>query len=321
MAVSRAPVAMQLPGQSKARDGQLLSISLDGATIEVIANTGERPLGIETLSDGRLLVCDAEQGLLRVDPDKGSIEPLVTAADGWPMRLCDNAAVANDGTIYFSDSSRCHDLSGYQADLIERTSSGRLLCRNPNGDVQVLLDHLQFANGVALAADESFVAVAETGAARIVRLWLNGARDGQHDTLANLPGLPDNVSTGHFGVFWIAVPMTCSRMLNLLQRCPHRVRRLIGEVVSALDPAPPHASRVLAIDATGQVLVDIQLGERGYRQVSGVRERGDALYLGSLFEDAFAVISPLPLTKRQWHEQCPASLKSMNPRRTQCDTK
>ena len=38
------------------------------------------------------------------------------------------------------------------------------------------MDGLQFANGVVLSPDESYLLVAETGAYRITRLWLGGAR-------------------------------------------------------------------------------------------------------------------------------------------------
>ena len=59
-------------------------------------------------------------------------------------------------------------------DLIRRTASGRLLRRAPDGTVTELLGGLEFANGVALAADGSYVAVAETGACRVHRVWLTG---------------------------------------------------------------------------------------------------------------------------------------------------
>jgi hypothetical protein len=56
-----------------------------------------------------------------------------------------------------------------------------------------MLTGLHFANGVALAADESFVAVAETGAYRLTRLWLSSPDPGRSDMLVdNLPGFPDN---------------------------------------------------------------------------------------------------------------------------------
>src|SRR5438874_13784381 len=48
-------------------DGRLLRVRPETGLVEGIADTGGRPLGIELLPDGRLLVCDARRGLLAVD--------------------------------------------------------------------------------------------------------------------------------------------------------------------------------------------------------------------------------------------------------------
>ena len=48
---------------------------------------------------------------------------------------------------------------------------------------------------VALAADESYVAVAETGARTVVRWWLTVPKAGALDLLvSDLPGDPDNIA-------------------------------------------------------------------------------------------------------------------------------
>jgi sugar lactone lactonase YvrE len=269
-------------------DGRLLSVAVDGTDVRVLADTGGRPLGIETLPDGRLVVCDAQRGLLRVDPATGAVDTLTTTAAGEPIKLCNNAAVAADGTIYFTDSSRRYRIDGYHADLIERTATGRLLRRDPSGGVQVLLDHLDFANGVALAEDESFVAVAETGAARIQRLWLTGPRTGEREALVEkLPGLPDNLSTGVDGRIWVALPMPDLLLLRLVRRGPHWVRRILGWLAAVMDLRLPAPARVLAVDRDGRTVARRGFRWR-YRLVTGVREHAGSLYFGSLTESAIA---------------------------------
>src|SRR5256886_969201 len=183
-------------------DGRLLRIDPDSGRVERIADTGGRPLGIELLPDGRLLVCDARRGLLAVDPEGGSVETLT----GEPMLFCNNAAVAADGTVWFSDSSGRFGIDHWRAEMLEHSGTGRLLRRDPGGAVEVVLDGLEFANGVALSADEDFVVVAETGAYRLRRVWLRGDRAGTDDVFVeNLPGIPANVSTGPDGLFWVAL--------------------------------------------------------------------------------------------------------------------
>lgn len=272
-------------------DGRILRMTADGSRIDTVAHTGGRPLGIEVLADGRLIVCDAYRGLLRVDPDRGEVETLVDEFGGEPLKLCDNAAVGADGTVYFSDSSRRFGFDHWRADLLEHSGTGRLLRRDPAGAVDVLADGLQFANGVALAADESFVAVAETGAYRISRVWLTGPKAGQQDVLIdNLPGFPDNLSTGSAGRIWVAIPSPRNPLLDWAHGKDPRVRQAMWALPTRLQPRPQRTTWVLALDAAGTVLHDLQADGQRYHMVTGVRERDGKLYLGSLAERAVAVV-------------------------------
>jgi sugar lactone lactonase YvrE len=272
-------------------DGRVLRVGPDGR-VEVVADTGGRPLGVELLGDGRLLVCDARRGLLAVDPEGGAVEVLVDRVAGEPMRFCNNAAVAADGAVYFSDSSRRFGIDHWRADLLEHSGTGRLLRRDPGGAVEVLLDGLQFANGVALAADESFVAVAETGAYRLTRLWLAGERAGRADLLAdNLPGFPDNLSTGAGGLIWVALGSPRNPLLDRLHRRHPALRRAVWALPERLLPKPVRTLWVLAVDAGGAVVHDLQGPGDDYTMVTGVREHAGRLYLGSLAERAVAVLA------------------------------
>ncbi len=124
-------------------DGRIVKVSFDGWQIEVVADTGGRPLGLEQHPDG-ILICDAEQGLLLLGPE--GLTTLVAKGEHG-LRVCNNAAVAADGTVYFTDSSQRFDLEHWTADIIEHSGTGRLLRRDPDGAVEVL-EGLQFANGV-----------------------------------------------------------------------------------------------------------------------------------------------------------------------------
>ena len=73
------------------------------------------------------------------------------------MVFGNNAAVAADGTVFFSDSSTQHGIEHWKKDFVEDTRTGRLPRLDPDGTVTVVQDGLAFANGVVLAADESFV--------------------------------------------------------------------------------------------------------------------------------------------------------------------
>lgn len=101
-----------------------------------------------------------------------------TSANGVPFGFTDDVAVDASGRYaYFSDAS---SRWGYGQDgeaVIEHGGDGRLLRYDfSTGNTEVLLDQLQFANGVALGPDERYVLVNETGAYRISRYWLKGER-------------------------------------------------------------------------------------------------------------------------------------------------
>ena len=263
-------------------DGRILRVDADATRIETIADTGGRPLGLEWLPDGTLLVCDAYRGLLRVAGQ--SVEVL---SEGHVF--CNNAAVAPDGTVYFSDSSTRFGVDNWRADLIEHSATGRLLVRTPGGKVETLLSGLAMANGVALTPDGSAVLVAETGAYRITRLWLSGPRAGSSDTFVdNLPGFPDNISTGTDGLIWVTQASRRDAALDrLLPRSP-ALRQLVWALPQRLQPQPQRTVWVLAYRPDGTLVHDLQGPGTHYHLVTGVREHHGRVWLGSLTETALA---------------------------------
>lgn len=275
-------------------DGSIFRVSPDGARVDLVAQTGGRPLGIEHAEDGRLLVCDARRGLLWVDPASGGVELITAEVEGTAMVFCNNAAIAPDGTIWWSDSSTRFGIDRWKDDFVQNTRTGRLLRRAPDGTVTVVLDGLAFANGVALSAAGDFVAVAETGARTVVRHWITGERAGTRDLLArDLPGYPDNIARGSDGLIWVTIASPTDPLVERLQTGPTVLRRLATRLPEALQPKPKQTVRVVAYDDRGTLVHDLDLRpeEHGasYHMVTGVREHEGRVWLGSLHEPAIAV--------------------------------
>ncbi len=271
-------------------DGSVFRVRPDGNRIERLGNTGGRPLGLELLPDGRILVCDARRGLLALNPDDGEVTVLTDLVEGQRMKFCNNAAVTASGAIYFTDSSRSYPIDRWKADLVEDTRSGRLLRRNTDGTVDVLVEGLAFANGVALASDESFVAVAETAARSVVRLWLTGPRKGARDHLVDdLPGYPDNIARGSDELIWVTIASPTDPVLERLMRAPLPVRRAASRLPEKLQPRPKRTARVMAFDDDGHVAHDRSPDASRFHMVTGVREHAGEVWLGSLVEPAVAV--------------------------------
>jgi sugar lactone lactonase YvrE len=259
--------------------------------VELVGHTGGRPLGIELLPDGRLLVADARLGLLAMETRTGAVETLVDSFNGRKLLFCDNAAVAANGDIWFSDSSTRYTIDHWRHDFTELTRTGRLFCRRADGTVEKRLDGLAFANGVALAADDSFVAVAETAARTVVRLWLSGERAGERELLcAELPGYPDNIALGSDGLIWVTIASPRSPVVELVHRSPLALRRMATRIPERLQPQPQRTVRVMAFEDSGRCVHDVQGDASGFHMATGVREHDGKLWLGSLHEPAVAVI-------------------------------
>jgi sugar lactone lactonase YvrE len=277
-------------------DGGIHRVSHDGRRAVRVADTGGRPLGLEWLPDGRLLVCDARRGLLTVDVRTGGVLSLLTEVDGRPMVFCNNAAVADDGTVYFSDSSTVHPIDRWKAEVLELTGTGRLLRRQPDGEVDVLLDGLQFANGVALSADGTWVAVAETSVRRVQRVFVSGPRAGESEVfVAHVPGFPDNIARGSDGLVWVTVASPVDPVVDRLQRAPMWVRRGVTRLPEAVQPAPKRTIRVQAYDNAGSLVHDLDVRDpeslARFHMPTGVREHEGRVWLGSLHEPAVAVVA------------------------------
>jgi sugar lactone lactonase YvrE len=271
-------------------DGALWALDPATGSTRRVADTGGRPLGIELLASGHLLVCDAERGVLRVDPGSGEVTVLLDRVDGRPMKFCNNAAVASDGTIWFSDSSLHYGVDQWKDDFVQDTRSGRLLRLDPDGTVTVVLDGLAFANGVALSADESFVAVAESRARTVVRLWLTGPRAGTNDHLvADLPGYPDNISRGSDGMIWVTIGSPVDKVVERLGTAPLALRKAVTRIPEALQPKPRRTIRVQAYADDGRLVHDVDIDHPGYHMVTGVREHHGQVWMGSLHEPSVAV--------------------------------
>jgi sugar lactone lactonase YvrE len=272
-------------------DGALWRVRHDGKRIDQVADTGGRPLGIEVDLDGRLLVCDARRGLLRVDTATGAIEAVTDRVAGVPMMFCNNAAIASDATVWFSDSSTRFGIDRWKRDLLQNTRTGRLLRLREDDEVEVVLEGLAFANGVALAADGSYVAVAETAARTVVRRWLTGPRAGERDLLvSDLPGYPDNISRGSDGLIWVSIASPRDPLGDWIQKAPMFLRRSVTSVPERLQPKPKRTVRVQAYDDEGRLVHDLDLPPDGYHLVTGVREHDGRVWLGSLHEPAIAVV-------------------------------
>lgn len=281
-------------------DGRIVQLQADGTQPRLFADTHGRPLGLVFDRDGNLLVADALKGLLSIDK-AGNVKLLADEAEGVKFVCLNDLDVAADGTIYFTEASNKFQMSQHVSDLLEHQPNGRLLAWDPKTQkARTLLPGLYFANGVAVSRDQSFVLVAETGLYRVQRVWLTGPRQGQAEVfIDNLPGFPDGISassndrsstaTGNSSdgkdKFWLALVTPRQPLFDKLLPHPF-LRKIIFRLPKSLQPAPQRYSFVLALDAQGRVIDNLQNGSPDcYSQIANVVEHNGTLYFGSIGED------------------------------------
>lgn len=260
------------------------------------AYVGGRPLGIETAADGSLIIANAVSGLQRVDRS-GAMSTLYDGA-GTDV-FANNLAIGPDGVVYFTEASRKFSVREYGDtmeatlyDIMEHGGHGRLLAYDPaTSALEVLLDGLAYANGVAISGDGSFLLVVEMNEYRVLKYWLRGPRRGSVDVLLdNLPGFGDNLKTGHGGRFWLGFAAPRKGIVDALADRPW-LRKLILRLPAFLRPAADASSHVVAFDGDGEILINLHDPDARYPTLTGVLETRRNLYLTTLYGNVLPVIA------------------------------
>ncbi|MEB3069930.1 SMP-30/gluconolactonase/LRE family protein [[Mycobacterium] vasticus] len=265
-------------------DGRIIAVGPDSAP-RVVTDTGGRPLGLAVTRDHRLLICDSHRGLLRFDPAGGQLETLVDQVAGRTLTFCSNAVESSDGTIYFTESTDRFHYEYYKASVIEARGSGSLMRLGTDGQVSMLASGLHFANGVTLTADESAVVFAESTARRLSKYWLTGPRTGTVTPLVTeLPGHPDNISTGHDGRIWVAMVSDRNALADWLSPRAPVLRSLLWRLLPYhWLPDVNSGAWVVGFDAQdGRVLSQFRSTDPRFGMATGVVEADDRLWMGRI---------------------------------------
>ncbi|CAB3363936.1 Hypothetical predicted protein [Cloeon dipterum] len=237
------------------RQGDILKI-VDGKMVK-ITNIGHqcegywedrkcgRVVGINFDSKGYLYAADPYYGIYKINVDTGKFIHLIKTdvpIEGKTVRVANSVAVAKDGTVYWT-SSICTNPGVDVEDAVVAIfadGNGRLFKYDPIEKTnKVLIDKINFANGLALSPNEDFIVVSETVQCRLLRYWLKGPKQGSADVFIDgLPGIPDNIHLIKGGLFEVSLaqPRTKQQPLPIDSLAPYPlVRRFIARVLYYLE--------------------------------------------------------------------------------------
>jgi sugar lactone lactonase YvrE len=270
-------------------DGRIVRISPDGQPT-VVGETGGRPLGLAVARDGRLLVCDSPRGLLAMDTDSGKFETLVEEVDGRHLQFCSNVTETPDGTIYFTESTSVFTYPHFKGAIMEARPRGSLFRRDADGAVLTVVPGLYFANGVTQTADGSALVFAETQGRRLSKYWLTGPQAEAVTTLvANLPGYPDNISTGADGRIWVALVSPVNAAVEWLAPRAPALRKLLWKLPDRLQlQIKPEVWAVAFDPDSGEAIAGLHSKHPSFGMVTGLVESDGKLWMGCIGAPAVA---------------------------------
>ncbi len=147
-----------------------------------------------------------------------------------------------------------------------------------------------------MALTEEHVVVAQTGLYELDRVRLDTGR--VDPWITNLPAFPDNISTGDDGLVWVAMASARKSALDGLPAKVPAMRKLIWALPEALHPKPDTLIWTRAYDAEGRVAKEFFGRHERFFMVTGVREVGGKVAMGSLNTTSIAWFE-LPDTARR----------------------
>ncbi|UWR02134.1 SMP-30/gluconolactonase/LRE family protein [Ruegeria conchae] len=260
---------------------------IDGDQPAEVDQLGGRPLGLRAGPDGALYIADSFRGLMRW-AGPGTLETLVSEIDGAPIIYANNLDVAQDGTVYFSNSSDRFDpetMGGTKPTSVmtiwEQSPTGYVARYSPDGTAEKIAEGFVYANGIALSPDEDFLLIAETGRARVHKLWLAGPKAGAQEVLLdNLPGYPDNIKAQGDGTYWMAF---ASPRVPAEKLMPYPfLRKVIWRLGPKVRPAPIHRGMLVQFDGDGTILRTLQDPQGRLGITTAGQAAGDQFYVMTL---------------------------------------
>ncbi|MEM7567684.1 MAG: SMP-30/gluconolactonase/LRE family protein, partial [Pseudomonadota bacterium] len=160
--------------------------------------------------EGRLVSCEHRgRRVSRIEPD-GSVTTLADSFEGKRLNSPNDAVVASDGAIWFTDPTYGID-SEYEGDKAEsEIGSSNVYRIDPSGRIAIVADDFVKPNGLAFSPDESVLYIADTGATHeedgprhIRRFSVDGAKLSGGDVFATCDvGLFDGFRVDTDGHIW-----------------------------------------------------------------------------------------------------------------------
>ena len=144
------------------RFGRVFRASPAGAVTQVAENDGQ-PNGLKFRADGTAFIADFRNGIVRLDPRTGAVEPALRDGDTEAFKGCNDLHFGRDGSLYFTGQGQ----TGLQ------DPAARVYHWQPGtGSLACLVGKVPGSNGLVLDFEEHVLCLAVTRANAVWRLPL-----------------------------------------------------------------------------------------------------------------------------------------------------
>lgn len=275
--------------------GAILKITPAGEIREFLKTDGWIT-GMEFDQAGNLIALQNGVGLIKIDRQQ-HIDTLVSVTpDGAPILMGTGLQIGSDGTIYFANMSS-EDMSStktFNKLILELKPKGGVYAYHPDREeVQTISEGHYFANGLALAQDESYLLLSETTKYRVLKIWLDKDRLGTTEIfMDNLPGFPNNLTRRDNGNFWIGFTTKRNDQLDKIH-AKRGMKKLVYGLPRFVQPKAEKFGMVLEVSEQGQVLHALYDPEgQVVSEAGAIEEVHNSLYLGG---DVVSAVAKYPL--------------------------
>jgi len=215
---------------------------------ELVVQYDGWPNGSAFHADGRLWIADYRQGILCLDPDTGTIEPILSHRNSEAFKGVNDLTFDAAGVCYFTDQGQ----TGLQ------DPSGRVYKLSPDGRLEILLSNVPSPNGLVLSSRQDALYVAATRANALWRVPVtpDGAinKVGMFRTFFGASG-PDGLAADVEGGIVVGhASLKGAFRLNVLGEITHYVRSPVGATVTNLAFRPNSSKLVIVESQTGTLL-------------------------------------------------------------------
>ena len=167
----RHPAHSLLEGPSFDRDGNLWVVDIPFGRVFRISPSGDwtlvteydgEPNGLKIHRDGRIFIADYKNGIVRLDPETGTVTPVLARVHLERLKAVNDLRFSPEGDLYFTDQG----LTGLH------DPTGRVFRLRADGRVDCLLDNVPSPNGLCLDPEGAHLLVAVTRANAVWRVPL-----------------------------------------------------------------------------------------------------------------------------------------------------